>query len=53
LASPDGNGSPQLGTKQRVERLGQHARDCVLVVNQQAPKEREIELPPERPEASR
>jgi hypothetical protein len=36
---------PQLLTKQHVKRLGQLARDRVLVIDQQPLEEREIELP--------
>ncbi len=48
MAGTNRDGSSQLVAKQGVEWLGQLARDRVLIVNQQAPEERQIELPPQR-----
>jgi hypothetical protein len=47
LAGSGCYGPPQLGAEQRVEWLGQLPRDRVLVIDQQALEEREVELPSE------
>jgi hypothetical protein len=48
LASSDCHGPPQLRPKQAVERLGQLARDVVVIINVQMPEERKVELSAKR-----
>ncbi|HEV7942449.1 MAG TPA: hypothetical protein VGP17_06560 [Solirubrobacteraceae bacterium] len=48
-ACPDGHGSSQLRSEQRIKRLGQDAADVVVVVNQQALEKGKVELSPQWP----